>query len=63
MNKNAQINGDREVHKEGCFWMPSVENKKYLGDFYGCQAAVMEAKKYYYLADGCKHCSLECHTR
>jgi hypothetical protein len=28
VNNNAQSNGDHEVHKEGCSWMPS--NKKTL---------------------------------
>ncbi len=39
-----------------------MEKKYYLGEFYTCQGAVAEAKKYYSKADGCKTCSLACHT-
>jgi hypothetical protein len=60
VNNNAQANGDHEVHKEGCIYMPS--NKKHLGKFATCSGAVSEAKKTYSRANGCKTCSLECHT-
>ena len=64
VNKNAQINGDHEVHKYSCEWLPIVANRQYLGIFDNCFDAVREAKKYYpTTADGCKHCSPECHTR
>ena len=62
VNKKAQANGDHEVHKSGCIFMPSVENRKYLGEFYNCRDAVNEAKKTYTTANGCKTCSNECHT-
>ena len=63
MNTNAQSNGDHEVHKEGCSWMPLSHNRKYLGQFYSCSEAVIEAKKYDSNADGCKFCCPSCHTR
>ncbi len=62
VNKNAQSNGDHEVHKLGCGWMPAVENRIYLGDFSSCSAAVREAKRHYNQVNGCYHCSLACHT-
>ncbi len=62
VNKNAQTNGDHEVHKIGCSWLPNDENRIYLGEFYSCYLAVTEARKYYTQVDGCKHCSLACHT-
>ena len=62
VNKNAQANGDHEVHKSGCSYMPNTENRKYLGDFSNCHDAVREAKKTYPTADGCAYCSPECHT-
>lgn len=62
VNKNAQSNGDHEVHKEGCSYLPKVENRIYLGIFSNCKGAVKEAKKYYAQVDGCKHCSSECHN-
>ena len=32
VNKNAQQNGDHEVHTTGCQWLPKSENRIYLGD-------------------------------
>lgn len=62
VNKEEQQNGDHEVHKTGCAWMPNEQNRKYLGDFDNCASAVAEAKKTYPTADGCIHCSPACHT-
>lgn len=62
VNKNAQSNGDHEVHKGGCSWMPIASNSLYLGDFVSCHGAVAKAKQYYPTADGCKHCSPACHN-
>ncbi len=62
VNKNAQSNGDHEVHKDGCSFMPHPDNKKYLGDFSSCGPAVTEAKKSYSNADGCYFCCYACHT-
>ena len=62
VNKSAQSNGDHEVHKSGCNFMPNEFNRLYLGDFYSCHSAVSEAKKYYPQSNGCFYCSNECHT-
>ncbi len=62
VNKNAQSNGDHEVHKWGCSFLPLENNRKYLGDFPGCSGAVREAKKSYPKSNGCYYCSNECHT-
>jgi hypothetical protein len=62
VNKNEQPNGDHEVHKSGCVFMPKVENRIYLGDFWSCEAAVLKAKQYYNQVDGCRQCSSNCHT-
>jgi len=62
VNKNAQDNGDHEVHKKGCNWWPDNENRLNLGTFAFCQGAVSEAKKHYSQTNGCYHCSRECHT-
>lgn len=63
VNKNAQSNGDHEVHKVGCAWMPEQENRIYLGDFNSCQEAVRAARQYFPKSDGCAFCSPACHTR
>ncbi len=62
VNKNAQANGDHEVHVQGCTWMPDESNREYLGDFITCRSAVSEAKKTYSQSNGCFYCSRDCHT-
>lgn len=60
VNQNAQPNGDHEVHKSSCTYLPS--SRTYLGQFSRCQEAVLEAKKYYRQSNGCYWCSRDCHT-
>lgn len=53
-------NHNHEVHKEGCWRMPS--SKLTLGNFTNAVPAVEKAKRYYYTdADGCVHCCPEAH--
>ncbi len=58
-----QGNWEHEVHKETCSWLKLVKSKTYLGDCSSCWDAINKAKKHYSNVDGCKHCSLTCHTR
>jgi len=60
VNNRAQSNGDHEVHKAGCAYMPS--DKTNLGDHASCQSAVTAARRYYTKSNGCYHCSYACHT-
>lgn len=62
VNKNAQANGDHEVHREGCSWMPEAHNRTYLGDFQSCYPAVAAARSHYSQVNGCYYCSNACHT-
>lgn len=62
VNKNAQSNGDHEVHESTCSYMPSEANRLFLGSFDGCRGAVLEAKKHYPQSNGCYYCSNACHT-
>ena len=62
VNRNAQSNGDHEVHREGCPWMPELPARAWLGYFADCHQAVAEARKRYLLTNGCAHCSPSCHT-
>ncbi|MFD2568572.1 hypothetical protein [Pseudotenacibaculum haliotis] len=62
VNKNAQSNGDHEVHRYDCSYLPYPENRIYLGDFSSCHGAVQAARKYYSQVNGCYHCSEACHT-
>jgi len=62
VNKNAQANGDHEVHRATCSRLPEAENRQYLGDYATSQEAVREAKKYYGRSNGCYYCCPETHT-
>lgn len=62
VNRNAQDNGDHEVHSASCSFLPEAENRLYLGEFSTCQDAVNAAAKYYTDVDGCYYCSYACHT-
>ncbi len=62
VNKNAQSNGDHEVHAENCTRCPDPENRICLGEFDCCHPAVAKAKEQYPKADGCYYCSNDCHT-
>lgn len=63
VNKTAQPTGEHEVHKEGCTYLPSINNRIYLGDFISCKNAVEAAKLYFSNVDGCYTCSRDCHTK
>ena len=62
VNKNAQSNGDHEVHTSSCSFLPSETNRIYLGDFATCGPAVAEARKHYSQCNGCYYCASVCHT-
>lgn len=63
VNKVAQPTGEHEVHESSCSYLPSVENRIYLGTFANCATAIREAQKYYAKVDGCYWCCRPCHTR
>ena len=64
VNKNAQDNGDHEVHKSNCTFMPIAQHRLFLGYFNNCHNALKEAKKPYpTTADGCPYCCPECDER
>ena len=60
VNRNAQSNGDQEVHKEGCLFTPSSSID--LGHHDSCHTAVAAAKRHYVQSNGCATCSPACHT-
>lgn len=60
VNDKAQPNGDHEVHREGCAYMPVLAT--YLGQHENCGSAVVAARKLYPQANGCYWCSRPCHT-
>ena len=62
VNKNAQANGDHEVHTSSCSFLPQEDNRIYLGDYVSCASAVVEARKHYTQSNGCYYCATACHT-
>ncbi len=62
VNRNAQDNGDHEVHTTGCSHLPDEANRLFLGNFSSCGPAVAAAKKHYPRSNGCYYCARACHT-
>jgi ferredoxin len=62
VNKQVQPNGDHEVHKQTCAYLPSAANQQSLGWHSSCREAVRAAKAFYSQCNGCYWCSRECHT-
>ncbi len=64
VNKNAQPNGDHEVHNldAGCSYPPDPPNRLPLGDHRSCTGAVAKAKQTYPKSNGCAYCATTCHT-
>lgn len=62
VNKHAQSNGDHEVHREDCYYLPTQSNRIHIGIHSNCEDAVAEAKRTYARSNGCKTCSSDCHT-
>ena len=62
VNKNAQSNGDHEVHTPRCAFLPLPSNRIALGEHSHCMYAVMKARTYFSKVNGCYYCSNACHT-
>lgn len=62
VNKNAQANGDHEVHEQTCSFVPDEPNRVFLGDHQSCSPAVAAAQGIYPQSNGCYYCSRSCHT-
>ena len=62
VNKNAQSNGDHEVHVSTCPSLPAIDSCVYLGMYESCAPAVTKAKETYAQSNGCARCSPDCHT-
>lgn len=62
VNRNAQNNGQHEVHKETCNALPKLDNQIPLGSHDSCGPAVKKAKTLFPTADGCARCCPECNT-
>lgn len=63
VNNTAQINGDHEVHGEGCYWLGLARSVIDLGWHSSCYDAVSKARSFYRQSNGCATCSSACHTQ
>jgi hypothetical protein len=61
VNKQAQANGDHEVHVSTCRYLPA--DRLYLGEHITCGSAVMKARETYRQVNGCYFCAAACHTQ
>lgn len=67
VNKNAQSNGDHEVHRTdevGCRNPAASYNREDLGWHMTCHGAVAEAQRRHpiWRVNGCYYCCYACHT-
>ena len=62
INKIAENNGDYEVHKVDCNFLPDDSDRLYLGVFSNCKEAMIKAKEIYDQSNGCYNCCSECYT-
>jgi len=62
LNKNAQSNGDHEVHKFGCKYMPNENNRISLGSFSHSYEAIKRAREYFLAVNGGYNCLPDCAT-
>lgn len=61
INKNAQNNGDHEIHKSGCPYEPLPNNRYDLGYHPNDESALQAGRRIYSRADGCIHCCPSIH--
>ena len=62
VSTRAKHNGDHEVHIELCHYLPGLQKRHYLGDFFCCTEALEKAKQHYDQVNACRFCSALCHT-
>jgi hypothetical protein len=62
VTRNAQPNGDHEVHQHTCAHLPRPAERLYLGQFATCSPAILEARRTYPRSNGCHHCAPDCHS-
>ena len=60
-DSSGNPNRNHEVHTSTCRYKST--NSINLGFHYSCYSAVLKAKNYYKDADGCYHCSNDCHHK
>lgn len=61
VDKRSRLDGDHEVHRSGCSFMPEERHRMRLGDHLSCHAAVSEARRHFERITGCVWCSPACY--
>ncbi|SFK59058.1 hypothetical protein SAMN04487936_12021 [Halobacillus dabanensis] len=62
VNQNQQVEGQHEIHVEGCEFLPFEKNLLELGGHTDCSSAIGVARSTFEEVNGCKHCCPDCHT-
>ncbi|MBB5790521.1 hypothetical protein HD601_005096 [Jiangella mangrovi] len=64
VNRNAQPNGDHEVHDVSAnkWCLPTSANRVDLGHHETCSPAVQAAKIHFSQVNSCRWCAPACHT-
>lgn len=60
VSKQAQSNGNHEIHVPRCTYLPEGDNSRYLGAFVNCNDALRAARSEYPKAAGCACCCPAC---
>lgn len=63
VNTNAQPGGEHEVHVLGCPTPAREDNRRYLGAFRTCEAALQAAAAEFGNVGGCANCLPDCRNR
>lgn len=56
INNRTQPNGEHQIHRTGCTFMPDSETRTYLGQFDSSASALAEARRRYKQATLCHYC-------
>lgn len=62
VSKFSESNGDNEIHKADCLFLPSEDYRFFLGSFDKCSDAIIKAKDIFDKPNGCYFCTLDCHN-
>lgn len=61
LNRRAQANGDHELHRAGCAYLPPDEGRISLGEHADGAAALQKAKEHAARVNACYYCLPEYH--
>ncbi len=61
ISKFSETNGDYDVHKADCLFLPSEKHRFFLGSFDKCSEAIKKGKEIFDKPNGCYFCILNCH--